>query len=248
MPLAPFQDMTLFDGLIIYFALAAPFAVYHFLHSRKISKENMWLETFLNFFFWPPLAARLVIRASFKPFPGNAPANVNDSDAETEERVHLIYRTIRADLQTSAYSLSVLEFREVFDRYVGLTMLAKKESTEANRELHELFTIDDNSNPDLAATCLNRRNRNRIRRHQSKARIDFLAFVAEHAGTGLKKYSIAAHAIELAELLGDALVTNELRAEVTRRGVITDNVLDAEKEVWIAETPKPSGAGHVSAT
>ena len=247
-PLATFQDMTTFDGLIIYFAFAAPFAVYHFIQSRKVPTQHIWLETIFNFIFWLPLAALIGIKALIKAVHGTVFANVSKSDAEIEQKVQQIYQSIKGELRTSGRPQSIHEFREVFDRYAGLTIVAKNEAADTNKELNELFAINDHSNLDLAATCLNRRNRNRIRRHQAKARIDFLAFVAEHAGTGSENIMVADHAIKLAELLEDTQATNALRAEVTRRCVITDNVLDAEKEVWMSEAPKPSNVERISVT
>ncbi len=240
--------MTTFDGLIIYFAFAAPFAVYHFIQRRKVSTQYIWLETSFNFLFWLPLAALIGIKALVKALHGTVFANVSKSDAEIEQKVQQIYQSIKGELRTSGRPLSIHEFREVFDRYAGLTIVAKNEAADTNSELHDLFAINEHSNPDLAATCLNRRNRNRIRRHQAKARMDLLAFVAEHAGTGPKNNPIAGHAIELTKLLEDALATNELRAEIVPRRAITENILDAEKPVWISEAPKPSNVERISFT
>lgn len=233
--------MTFFDGLIIYLTLAAPFAVYQFLQDRKVLTKLIWLETIFNIVFWLPLAARLGLRALIKASSQTVFANANNSDAEFEKKVHCIQGLIKTDLRSSGRPKTIHNFCEVFDRYVGLTIIWKKETVSTNRINNDFFAIGNHPNSVLAAACLSRCNLNRIHRHQAKARIDFLAFVAKNERTiHSEDNSILLHALKLTELLGDDKAAQDLRIEIARHKVVNT------EKAWISESPQPSAIERIS--
>ncbi|MFN0279845.1 MAG: hypothetical protein ACKVRN_14800 [Pyrinomonadaceae bacterium] len=98
----------------------------------------------------------------------------------------------------------VYEFREVFDCYTGLTM-----SSNGNRSVNSfdaLFRIAKHENRTLATACLDRRNRQRLSFHQTRARKDFIDLLGTVPRLQPNSNEIINLCLHLADLLNDKIL------------------------------------------
>lgn len=164
------------DFLIIYLACGAPFGVYYFLKNRAQNESKMLLiKSFLNFFFWMPYALRLARRKLF--IKGFVNAFDKTTDTIREKNIFTIQKDIEEILQRSRLNVSIYEFREIFERYVGLTVAAMSEAKNIHEHEKEIFRVALAKNVECGSICLHRRNRKRLLFHQTAARKDFLQLI-----------------------------------------------------------------------
>jgi hypothetical protein len=237
--------MNLYDFLIIYLSCGAPLGVYYFLQNRKTPKfERLRLKTVLNFLFWIPFAYRLLQKSKILQ---NAFNNIFGSssvlDAAAEKNIYAIRKRLEKIYLESNLKLSIYEVREILDRYAGLTLECQFEHkfSQTARTKSGIFQITEHKNAELAAICLERRNRKRLLLHQTEARRDFLHLLSELFDSGSDLENLESTAIEFVTHLKDA----EARAAIEKmfgfetQTENTPNVKHAETEIWTSETQKP---------
>ena len=234
--------MNLIDFIIIYLACGAPFGVYYFLQNRnEAGSPIIWLKIFLTFFFWIPFAF-LFIR-QFLASNENLHSNyylTSAFEAKDESNIYLIQKEFEKKFSESRPEFSLFEFRETFERYVGLTLANRKGSTKVSEREKEIFRIAKNSNVELAANCLHRRNRKLLAFHQTKARQDFLQTIRKLSGSVSDKKNLEYLAIEFVRLLKDKQAQDSLE-KIFAANLQTDippSVLQREKDLWNPQEQK----------
>ena len=230
--------MNLTDLFIIYFAGGAPFAVYYFLQNRHGKKTvSLRLKNLLVLLFWLPFAVFLLLKnRRFPEFDFLRAAFNKNADGE---KIYSFQKQIESVLLESGSDVSIFDFREIFERYAGLTIAAQNNANGESEK--EIFRTAENENVELGAICLHRRNRNKLVRHQTEARRDFLQFVEQLSDsisdTELLQYS----AIESAKILKDDAAQKSLEkmfAENLQTGKHL-NVEYSEKDLWKPQERKP---------
>lgn len=204
--LAPLNSgMTIRDLIIIYLACGAPFAVYYFLQNRRTESTGMlWLKTTGRFVFWIPFAIGMVARRSlFTNLYNSGFDRGSNTDAVREAKIEETRRFVDGFASDPELRMSVFELREVFDRYVGLTMeLADADSEPSNSE-SEIFRITNHTSKKAGEACLHRRNLMRLSFHQKLAARDFIKLSGQLAGRGADGGDSVFRLKSLADLLGD---------------------------------------------
>lgn len=169
--------MNLSDFLIIYLACGTPFGMYYFINHRKA--DSCFLKAILAAVVWIPYAVWLLR----KKIPGNfsifnfSKEHIFDSDQE--ERIEINKKHLEFFLMEKSKTFSHFEFREIADRYTGLSLAVNSENKNPTDKEHELISITDHENKTLAARCLYRRNLKLLAFHHTLARRDFLNFISE---------------------------------------------------------------------
>lgn len=229
------------DFAIIYLACGAPFGVYFFLQNRRSEKVYLlWIRTILTFVVWLPFAILLLLkkfRLDKKQF-----FSVND-----EKRIFSIQKQIEEILVEKDSQISIYSFREIFERYIGLTAANYDQNNVTGAE-KEIFRISGSSNTELAAICYYRRNRKRLSFHHTLARQDFLKFTAQLFEMSSDQKKFAKLSIEFVKLLNDSEAENKL-GELFRNDSQTEKgfaVNPLEKDVWNPETHKPLPINPIS--
>jgi len=203
--------MNLIDFIIIYLACGAPFGVYYFLQSRNAAESPIiWLKIFLTFFFWIPFAFLFV--RGFLVSNENLHSNYLTSAFEAKDKgnIYLIQKEIEKKFSESGLEFSLFEFRETLERYVGLTLANQEVFIKVSEREKEIFRIAENSNVELAANCLHRRNRKLLAFHQTEARQDFLQMIRKLSDSTTDKKNLETLAIEFVRLLKDKQAQNSL--------------------------------------
>ncbi len=197
--------MSLIDFTILYFACGSPFAVYYFLQNRNFLKAAIiWM-------LWIPY--------SFRLFHAKVTSKLSfDKNFAADSEIEIIQKEIEQIVFENDIKLSLFEFREVFERYVGLTLSNKQNQIGENET--EIFRVAKHENVKLGAICLHRRNQFKLKYHQTLARRDFLKVINEFNSKKLKLVSL-----KLFRILED----NE--AEKTL------NINKSELEIWNTNQP-----------
>jgi hypothetical protein len=171
--------MNSFDFLIIYLTCGAPLGVFYFLQNRKEQNGiRLWLKTFFTFIFWLPYGFRLLLqnKASKKFFTDK---KIFSKSEKMETEIFLFQKQLEEILQKSDLQISIFEFREVIERYVGLTLAKDCGNTKKAEAEKEIFRIANSGNVEIGAICLNRRNLKRLTFHQIQARQDFFQVISQ---------------------------------------------------------------------
>jgi hypothetical protein len=200
--------MSLIDFTILYFACGSPFAVYYFLQNRNLLKAAIiWM-------LWIPYSIRL--------FHAKVTSRlIFDKKSASDSEIEVIQKEIEQIMFENDTKFSLFEFREVFERYVGLTLSNKQKNDQIGENETEVFRVAKRENVKLGAICLHRRNQFKLKYHQTLARRDFLKAINEFQSKKLKLFSL-----KLFRILED----NE--AEKTL------NINKSELELWNTNQPK----------
>jgi hypothetical protein len=167
--------MSLIDFTILYLACGSPFAVYYFLQNRD------WLKSFIIWMLWIPYSFRLLQR--------KVTSKLNfDKNTVSDSEIEVIQKEIEQFVFENNTNFSLFEFREIFERYVGLT-LSKKQTRIGENET-EIFRVAKRENVKLGAVCLHRRNQFKLKYHQTLARRDFLKVINEFQSRKLQLSSL----------------------------------------------------------
>jgi len=238
--------VSIADPLIIYLAIGSPIAVHHLLKRRQAYSFRGIFRVILVWLLWPVYSIWLLkgsrtprtSRISYSP-------DYTSLDAPTAKRVDELRFSMERLVTQKMPEQSILEFREVFERYVGLTAETIAEPSEAASPFAEV-TVNDKENAKLNAICLNRRNRRQLEFHQIRARNDFLDF-ADGMSDGIEDSEFEHLAIELTTLLLDGdgieiLKIDQIAAEQSEAG---PSVIGLESEVWPSKAHRQSIAGRV---
>ncbi len=231
--------MNLTDYLIIYLAGGAPFGVYYFLQNRtKTVSSKLWLNTVITFVFWIPIAFRLLRENKIL---SNFTNLKSDSETIREKRLYLIQKQLEKILQESNLKISIYEFRETIDRYIGLTFANQNSNEKSSIADKKNFRISENKNVELAAICLYRRNQMRLSFHHTKARQGFLHFINQLSEFSDTQKIVSKLAVEFVKILNDA-EAKTLLEKMFIKTQQTDKYLvvkQLEKDLWNTEIHKP---------
>lgn len=246
--------MNLLEIFIVYLACGAPFGVYFFFQNRRYSKTfSLILKSFLTVIVWIPYAfqllnANITKKINTKKKSGlffeNADSTVSELEKKLEEKTKQMQQNLPKD---KSFDVSVFEFREVVERFAGLT-LALKNSNENEFE-SELLEIAKHKNATLGTKCLQRRNRSRLEFHQTQASNDFLKLLENFSTTASEKFRIAA--FEFAKLLDDGETLERVQT-LFAKPLQTEKdftvIKQGEKAVWSSrEERKQSTAAAAAA-
>lgn len=229
--------MNFYDFIIIYLACGAPFGVFYFVNHRRW-ESRVLIQTFLITLFWLPFAFRLL-----KKFIDRKPDNTLLSKQEIlrDEKITDAKKNLERIFLKHAPKLSVFELREIFDRYIGLT-LARENHDGSDSENSLVFKVAGNQNFELASKCHQRRNRRLLSFHQTLAGEDFLKLISEFVSQFPDDEEIKIFSLKLVRLLDDEK-TEKLFKTIFKTGQQSaDNlrVLKTEKEKWITDLQKQS--------
>jgi hypothetical protein len=238
--------MNISDLFIIYLACGAPCAVYFLLQNRKkLSSKNLWLKSFLTLVVWIPYAFVLLNDFATRR---KQRRRLKEKSALEEKLARLQKQLLQFHFD-SAPEQRIFEFREVLDRYAGLTLACNSIDQTPNPAESEFFRIALRENSHVAAECLRRRNQSRLKFHQNSARKDFLKIILELKSSVTETELLKAKAIEFVEMLNDAEARQNLEEifieTLQRRDKTT--VQNLEKEVWNSKEikPQPSSPIHI---
>ena len=231
--------MNWIDFLIIYFSCGASFAVYYFLQTKTGSGTfPWWLSNSLVWFFWLPFALFLL----FKNRRVLSDLNFLDSSSnasESERKIYQSQKRIEKILLGSQLEISIFDFREIAERYAGLTTA---EQNEPDKDWgKEIFQAANNEKNELGKICLQRRNRKRLAFHQTEARRDFLRIIRQLNDSILDRETLERSTLEMVALLNDSAAQETLVkmfAENLQTGKL-QNVEYSEKDLWNPQKRKP---------
>ena len=163
----------------------------------------------------------LWIPYSFRVFHTKVTSKLSfDKNFATDSEIEIIQKEIEQIVFENNTKLSLFEFREVFERYVGLTLSNKQKNDQIGENETDIFRVAKSENVKLGAICLHRRNQFKLKYHQTLARRDFLKVINEFQSKKLKLFSL-----KLFRILED----NE--AEKTL------NINKSELEIWNTNQP-----------
>ncbi len=135
---------------------------------------------------------------------------------------------------------SIFEFREVVERYIGLTLAARDSQNDALR-LSNNFSVRFNSqNEELSAKCLNRIDRRKLKAHQIYSRTDFLQTIRKISEQIEDSSVFLNENLNFVKSLGDkkAEIKIEKFIEETMQTIAANTVKQEEPELWNNEKLK----------
>lgn len=229
--------MNLIDIIIIYLTFGAPFGVYFFYQQRDFSNSpKVWINSLLVTLFWFPFAFKLLHLVVTKRFRNSQFAEKTLSDSLLRSKIENFEKIFSQILLEKNVDISLFDFRETFERYVGLSIFTKEEdeSVELNEAEFDLFQITNHENKKLATKLLNRRNRSRLMAHQILARKDFLRMIEKIDSSLFEKEKVRTLAIDFVKLVKDVEAHSELH-KIFQNPTQSDHgfpVKVMENEVW----------------
>ncbi len=242
--------MNILDFFILYLACGAPLGVYYFFENREQKNSNQFrLKTFFTFLFWIPFACRLLLEKNLRR---SSPIMRQETfaDEQTEAKISFYRNQFEIFLPASSVKISVFEFREIFDRYVGLSLALNsgKHTTVFTEEEKDFYQIAEHKNAELAFICLNRRNLRRLSFHQTSARQDFFQILNRLLETVPNKKKLGESAIEFVKLFDDleALAALEKIPACLAQNDLNFAVKRLEKHLWKPELRKPLPASQTT--
>ncbi len=234
--------MNFTDILIIYLACGAPFGVYYFLQNRRKKDFSLfWIKTFFNFAFWLPFALGFFLENKIRQ-------NFYYLNPNNEKKIFLIQKQIESILHESKLKVSIYDYREIFDRYLGLTISKRGEAKKTADTEKEIFRITGHKQVELAAICLQRRNQKRLFYHHTLARQDFLQFIAKLFKVSSGKIKLGNLSVEFVKLLDDTEAQTALE-KLFAENSQTDKqsvVKHLEKDLWNPNKHAPLSVNPIS--
>lgn len=242
--------MRIFDFLIIYLACGAPVGVYFYLNNRRrLFSKQLWLKTILNFLFWIPLVLQIIRKSRFLHNFFQADFDsADEASAEEEKRIYAAQKKIENIIGENKMCVSVYEFREVCDRFVGLSLTVLNSRDEPAEHEKEIFRIAFRQTTEISAKCYHRRNRKRLLLHQTDAENDFLQTIDGIADFVSDRTEFCRAALEIVTLLKNERAQAALArifAERTQTERMTP-VKQTEKDLWISARRLPQNAHQIS--
>ena len=177
------------DLLIIYLSCGAPFGVYFFLKgpvkSHKAKSVKHLLKSAAAGLLWigyayllwrKNIAKRLTKQESFSPNP-----EISLLEQQTSMLQEQILQSFVDFNAETGSKLNFFAFRDIMERYIGLTLALKADETIAGESDFEVFRIAGRKKKELpvAGKCLARKISMRLKSHQCNAREDFLKYIAK---------------------------------------------------------------------
>lgn len=241
------SEMRISDIIIIYLAIGSPFAAHYFLRSRSRSSWNHVLRTGLAFLFWPGYAISVTIRVKLTKNDHTLTSSESiNLDARLDKKVDEISRALEMFFHDCVSSASFLEFREILDRYLGLTFAVRFDRLERAGPFEEIIPSSA-KNPELNSICINRRNRKGLESHRNRARADFVGLISKIADTDGPDSAFVTLALELTRVISDFEASREIDLSVRFRTQtnVDSSVSDVEKEVWHSQNQKLSAVSRI---
>lgn len=167
---------------------------------------------------------------------------------EKDDEILIVQKKIENILCENDAKISIYEFREVFERFVGLTNASAKYKDEPFEHEKEVFRIAGKGNRELSAKCLHRRNQKRLFFHHTEAEKDFLQMIVRISDFVIEQSELRRSTLELSALLNNS----KMRAALTemfdaKQQIIPKiSVKDLEKDLWMPELHKPSAVNRIS--
>lgn len=233
-----FIMMSISDLIIVYLALGAPLGVYFHINNRnRFSSTKLWIKTIFIFILWIPFLFKLIL--SKKYFTQRIYVHSNGK-RDIERAIYKITKNIEALLRHTFIDVSIYEFRETFERYVGLT-IAKDNHIDEDLANDDFLKLANHENIALGKTCLIRRNRKHLSFHQTKARQDFLKLIKILSKSISDQKKLVQETNEIVKLLNDFEAQSFLYEifgdfQQTQNDL---NVKTAEEKQWITDTHTP---------
>jgi len=243
--------MNLIEFIIIYLACGAPFSVYFYLENRFENEQNfLWLKTFLAFVFWIPFSF-LAVRKSemFKRLFIPNFNKISFVEVKVEENLYSVQKEIEKIFTEKNLKISLFEFRQTIERYVGLTFSVRSENAAASEQEKEIFRVAQIKDVEIAALCLKRRNRKLLDFHHTKARQDFLQMIERLFDSISDVVNFQHSVIEFVNLLNDSAARDHLE-KLFAENLQTESpqcVQQLEKVLWKSDIPEPMFTEPISA-
>lgn len=234
--------MTYSDLLIIYLAIGSPTAVYYVLRSGRDLSLKTISRMIPALLLWPAYTIWLLTHSRTAGHPENRFLSDHASlDAARSKRVDGIRAEMEKKIREQRPEHSLFDFREVFERYVGLTTAVAADISDDPSPFADL-TSGTSEEAKLNAISLNRRNRRLLEFHQIQARNDLLSLAEQIADQEFDRL-----AAKLGALVRDDELVKSLRVE--RIGSVQSGertlVISLENEVWTSETGRQSVASRL---
>lgn len=234
--------MNLSEIIIIYLALGSPFAVYFFLQNRsRLKSRQLWLKTILNFLFWIPSACKILREYLSSNYSSAGNFDFFDELSSSKDKLSLLQRKIEKSISETDRKTSIFEIREIFDRYIGLSLELKSTSEFSNQTENEFFKLVNAKGSEIASICNQRRNLKRLSFHHKLAANDFFNLIAELNIKGKISQNLYFHLLELALTLQDAEMQKKIKKLCEAEKQTSDSIFvrESEKNLWITDQPKP---------
>jgi hypothetical protein len=234
--------MNPIEIFILYLACGAPFGVYFYFQNRN--SRAAVLKAFLTVVVWIPYALRLLNANVTKKISVSKFDALEESDSALRQKLDELQKRLTRILPESRTGVSVFEFREVVERYAGLTLARQTDEPGANES--ELFKITNHQNTPLGTKCLHRRNRLRLEFHQRLASRDFLKLLSKLSVFEAEK--LRANALEFVTLLNDGETRRAVENLFAESSQIARDfvVIQGEKAVWNSKEHKPPRVKPIS--
>ena len=173
--------MSFLDFLILNFAIGAPFGALYFFNNRKSrSPMLLFVITIGVLVFWFFYAFSLIARSWNKKI--NKTRVLKESAVQNPDKNGIVLN-IQTDIEKllAKYksNVTIYEFREVAERYIGLTLTNQVPNdntiaTESRIGVLEFSKTDDFK---IAAACVSRRNNELLSFHRNNARQELVDFL-----------------------------------------------------------------------
>ena len=227
--------MSLLDLTIIYLTCGAPFGVYYYLANRFT--KHIWIKSIFVLFLWFPFAIRLLISHITKELRERE-YSVKFHEQQEAKELEKAKKDFETFLPQNDHLVSLFEFREIIERYAGLTLAKNLDAAVPAKNDKELFKINGRKNIEISSVCLNRRNRATLLSHQRDARTDFLRILDELFEIGGDK-KLGKHSFEFVKLLKDdeALASINSLLKNTLQIAHDKPVKELEKDLWKQDIP-----------
>lgn len=220
--------MTLTDFIIIYLSCGAPFGVFYYYQQRDSANfTNRLFNSTLVTIIWIPFAIKLLHLYVTNKLIKSYFAQKSDLDSIIND----FEKNFGKILLNDKINISIFEFREVLERYAGLTKALQIETTS---DENELFQVSNHENIKLASKLLNRRNRSRLSAHQIIARKDFFQAIKLIESEVSEKENVRKLAIDFVNLINDAEAIAKLQNYFQNTSQSNQGfpVKEMENEIW----------------
>jgi len=238
--------MNAIELLIIYLACGASFGVYYFLHNRARSRPVLlWLKSIFVFFLWLPFAVFHLRQNKNLKINSREFGKTPTAKTERAEILHSIQKQIEKILVESDLKISIYEFREIVERYVGLTLANQSAAAQTVRREAEIYRVAQAKNVELGSICFRRRNRKRLSFHQTEARKDFLRFIEKLSEVVADQNKLAGSCFEIVQNLNDPEARKQIENiyAAPRQTEQRQSVKRIEEDLWKPEeTRQPQPA------
>jgi len=168
-------------------------------------------------------------------------------NAKNDNGILSAQKKIENFLSENDLKISVYEFREVCERFAGLTTACANNKNKPSKHEQEFFRIAGFHSKELSARCLHRRNQKRLCFHQTEAEKDFLRMIAAILDSVEEKTEFSRLTLEYVKFLNNYRAQKALTEMFKDKPQIKQkiSVTDLERDLWMSETPKPQTVNQI---